>query len=209
MSSSSFKFSNVQQVSPSDSPSVLNTRDTSRRASSCPRSSMICPVRHFTPQRRDCNAIDCRKCSEDALCKSTTTACKSEEKREDRQGRPRQCWDATRTLASLRCFLLPPLRPFPPCRTFLLGVGWPNPHSLTRSLTRHPPPHNATSAQAGHQRYVTRAPFSSRSGARAGACSCGYTGYSRAVVTSNCHNTSIRHHAVAIIAKLTEVLIES
>ena len=29
------------------------------------------------------------------------------------------------------------------------------------------------------------------------------------VVTSNCHNTSIRHHAVAIIAKLTEVLIES
>lgn len=94
---------------------------------------MICPVRHFTPQRRDCNAIDCRKCSEDALCKSTTTACKSEEKREDRQGRPRQCWDATRTLASLRCFLLPPIRPFPPCRTFLLGVGWPNPHSLTHS----------------------------------------------------------------------------
>ena len=82
-------------------------------------------------------------------------------------------------------------------------------HSLTRSLTRHPPPHNAASAQAGHQRYVTRAPFSSRSGARAGACSRGYTGYSRAVVTSNCHNTSIRHHAVAIIAKLTEVLIES
>ena len=29
------------------------------------------------------------------------------------------------------------------------------------------------------------------------------------VVTSNCHNTSIRHHAVAIIAKLTELLIES
>ena len=82
-------------------------------------------------------------------------------------------------------------------------------HSLTRSLTRHSPPHNAASAQAGHQRYVTRAPFSSRSGARAGACSRGYTGYSRAVVTSNCHNTSIRHHAVVIIAKLTEVLIES
>ena len=107
MSSSSFKFLNVQQVSRSDSPSVLNTRETSRRASSCPVSIVICPVRHFTPQRRDCNAIDCRKCSEDALCKSTTTACKSEEKREDRQGRPRQCWDATRTLASLRCFLLP------------------------------------------------------------------------------------------------------
>ena len=119
----------------------------------------------------------------------------------DKEDHGWQAWDATRTLASLRCFLLPS----PPCRTFLLGVGWPNPHSLTR----HPPPHNAASAQAGHQRYVTRAPFSSRSGARAGACSCGYTGYSRAVVTSNCHNTSIRHHAVAIIAKLTEVLIES
>ena len=29
------------------------------------------------------------------------------------------------------------------------------------------------------------------------------------VVTSNCHNTSIRHHAATLSAKLTEVLIES
>ena len=173
---------------------------------------MICPLRHFTPQRRDCNAIDCRKCSEDALCKSTTTACKSEEKREDRQGRPRQCWDATRTLAWLRCFLLPPLRPFPPCRTFLLGVGWPNPHSLTHSLTHSPPTthhHTTPHPPKLDTSVMSHALPSVLARVLALARAVAVTLVTVVVVTSNCHNTSIRHHAVAIIAKLTEVLIES
>ena len=87
------------------------------------------------------------------------------------------------------------------------GVGWPNPHSLTHSLathhhtTPHPPKLDTSVMSHALPSVLARV--------RALARAVAVTLVTVVVVTSNCHNTSIRHHAVAIIAKLTEVLIKS